>query len=58
MDLALTVERIPTLTVEGKSLCIRVEISETEAVALYATLYRLLAHTPDPQPTPLKGTAR
>jgi hypothetical protein len=52
MELALIVERIPTLTVEGERLCVRVEISETEAVVLLDTLRRLLTTTHDPQPTP------
>jgi hypothetical protein len=52
MELALYVERIPTLTAEGEHLCVRVEISEAAAVALLDTLRRLLTTTHDSQPTP------
>jgi hypothetical protein len=52
MELALYVERIPTLTVEGEHLCVRVEISETEAASLLEMLRLCLVPTPDHQPTP------
>jgi hypothetical protein len=51
MELALYVERIPILTVEGEHLRVYVEISEANAVTLYATLYRLLAQTTHAEPT-------
>jgi hypothetical protein len=52
MELALFVERIPTLTVEGNRLCCVVEISEAEAVALLETLRLCMAQQPDSHPTP------
>jgi hypothetical protein len=52
MNLALYVERIPTLTVEGEHLCVVVEISDAEAVALLETLRLLVTQIPDTTPTP------
>jgi hypothetical protein len=52
MELAIIVERIPTLTVDGERLCVLVEISEAEAASLLEMLRLCLALTPDHQPIP------
>jgi hypothetical protein len=52
MELALIVECIPTLTVEGERLCVLVEISATASASLLETLRLCMAQQPDSHPTP------